>query len=91
MSNTLKLWLEPGELLEWIGEANFSRIENSVVIAVSAEAVLNAYAQWYDSHREASVKIADLAALDVTPGYASTELEVEISEVRFDWSLFSAE
>jgi len=35
-----------------------------VVIAVSAEAVLNAYAQWYDSHREASVKIVDLAALE---------------------------
>jgi len=33
-------------------------------IAVSAKAVLNAYAQWYDSHQEASVKIADLAALE---------------------------
>jgi len=64
MSNTPKLWPEPGELLEWIGEANLSRDENAVVIAVSAEAVLNAYAQWYDSHREASVKIADLAALE---------------------------
>jgi len=64
MSNTPKLWPEPGELLEWIGEANLSRDENTVVIAVSAEAVLNAYVQWYDSHREASVKIADLAALE---------------------------
>ena len=59
-----KLWPEPGELLAWIGEANLSRDENVVVIPVSAEAVLNAYAQWYDSHREASVKIADLAALE---------------------------
>jgi len=41
-----------------------SRDENAVVIAVSAEAVLNAYAQWYDTHWEASVKIADLAALE---------------------------
>ena len=62
MSNTPKLWPEPGELLQWIGEANLSRDENAVVIAVSAEA--NAYAQWYDSHREACVKIADLAALE---------------------------
>ena len=64
MSNTPKLWPELGELLEWIGEANLSRDENSVVIAVSTETVLNAYTQWYDSHREASVKIADLAALE---------------------------
>ena len=64
MSNTPKLWPEPGELLEWIGEANLSRDENVVVIAVSAEGVLNAYAQWYNSHREAAVKIADLAALE---------------------------
>ena len=64
MSNTPKCWPEPGELLEWIGEANLSRDENAVVIAVSAEAVLNAYAQWYDSHREASLKIAELAALE---------------------------
>jgi len=64
MSNTPKLWPEPRKLLEWIGEANLLRNENAVVIAVSAEAVLNAYAQWYDSHREASVKIADLAALE---------------------------
>jgi len=63
MSNTPKLWPEPAELLEWIGEANLSRDENVVVIAVSAEVVLNAYAQWYDSHREASVKIADVVAL----------------------------
>jgi len=40
------------------------RDENAVVIAVSAEAVLNAYAQWYDSHRKAAVKIADLVALE---------------------------
>jgi len=58
MSNTPKFWLGPGELLEWIGEANLLRDENSVVIAVSAEAVLNAYAQWYESHREASVEMA---------------------------------
>jgi len=45
MSNTPKLWPEPGELLEWIGEANVSRDENLVVIAVSAEAVRSAYAQ----------------------------------------------
>jgi len=64
MSNTPKLWSELGELLEWIGEANLLRDENSVLIAVSAEAVLNAYTQWYDSHWEASVKIADLAALE---------------------------
>jgi len=64
MSNTPKLWPELGELLEWSGEANLSHDENVVVIAVSAEAVLNAFAQWYDSHREASVKIADLAALE---------------------------
>jgi len=64
MSNTLKLWPEPGELLEWIGAANLSCDENTVVIAISAEAVLNAYAQWYDSHWEASVKIVDLAALE---------------------------
>jgi len=64
MSNTPKLWPEPDELLEWIGEANLSRNENAVVIAVSAEAVLNTYAQWYDSYWEASVKIADLVALE---------------------------
>jgi len=58
MSNTPKFWPGPGELLEWIGEANLSRDENSVVIAVSVEAVLNAYAQWYRSHREASVEMA---------------------------------
>jgi len=64
MLNTPKLWLEPGEQLEWIGEANLSRDENPVVIAILAEAVLKAYAQWYDSHREVSVKIADLVALE---------------------------
>jgi len=64
MSNTPKFWPEPGELLEWIGEANLLRDENLVVIAVSAEVVLNVYAQWYESHRKASVKIADLAALE---------------------------
>jgi len=64
MSNTPKIWPELGELLEWIGEANLLRDENAVVIAVAAEVVLNTYAQWYDSHREASVKIADLAALE---------------------------
>jgi len=64
MSNTPKVWPELGELLEWIGEANLSHDENAVVIDVSAEAVLNAYTQWYDSHRQASVKIADLAALE---------------------------
>jgi len=58
MSKTTKFWLGPGKLLEWIGEANLSRDENSVVIAVSAEAVLNTYAQWYESHREASVEMA---------------------------------
>jgi len=58
MSNTPKFWLGPGELHEWIGEANLSRDENSVFIAVSAEAVLNAYAQWYESQREASVEMA---------------------------------
>jgi len=58
MSNTPKLRPKRGELLEWIGEANLSRDENAVVTAVLAEAVPNAYAQWYDSHREASVKIA---------------------------------
>ena len=58
MSNTPKFWLGPGELLEWIGEANLSRDENSVVIAVSADAVLNADAQWYESHWEASVEMA---------------------------------
>jgi len=58
MSNTPKFWRGPGELLEWIGEANLSRDENSVVIAVSAEAVLNAYAQWYESYQEASVEMA---------------------------------
>jgi len=58
MSNTPKFWPGPGKLLEWIGEANLSRDENSVVIAVSAEAVLNAYAQWYESHREALVEMA---------------------------------
>jgi len=63
MSNTLKLWPKLGKILKWIGEANLSRDENSVVIAVSAEAVLNTYTQWYDSHREASVKIVDLAGL----------------------------
>jgi len=63
MSNTPKLWPELGDLLEWIGEANLSRDANEVVISVSANAVLNAYAQWYDSYREASVKIVDLAAL----------------------------
>jgi len=42
---------------------NLSCNENLVVIAVSAEAVLNAYTQWYESHREATVKIVDLAAL----------------------------
>jgi len=57
MSNTPKFWPGPGELLEWIGEADLSRDENSVVIAVSAEAVLNAYAQWYESHRKASVEM----------------------------------
>jgi len=64
LSNTLKLWPELGELLEWIGEANLSRDENAVVIDISAEVVLNAYTQWYDSHQEASVIIADLAALE---------------------------
>jgi len=64
MSKTPKLWPKPGELLVWIGEANLSCDENAVVIAVSAKAVLNAYAQWYDIHREASVKIADLVALE---------------------------
>jgi len=44
MSNTLKLWSEPGDLHEWIGEVNLSRNENVDVIAVSPEAVLNAYA-----------------------------------------------
>jgi len=34
MTNTPKLWLEPGELREWIGEANLSRDENAVVIPV---------------------------------------------------------
>jgi len=37
---------------------NLSYDENLVVIAVSAEAVLNAYAQWYESHWEASVEMA---------------------------------
>jgi len=63
MSNTLKLWPKLGKILKWIGEANLSHDENSVVIAVSAEAVLNTYTQWYDSHQEASVKIVDLAGL----------------------------
>jgi len=76
MSNTPKLWPEPGKLLEWIGEANVSCDENAEVIAVSAEAVLNAYAQWYDSHREASVKIADLAALDYQLHKAEEETAV---------------
>ena len=58
MSNTAKFWPGPGELLEWIGEANLMCRENSVVIAVSAEAVLNAYTQWYESHREASAEMA---------------------------------
>jgi len=58
MLNTSKFWPAPGELLDWIGEVNLSRNENSVVIAVSAEAVLNAYTQWYKSHREASVEMA---------------------------------
>jgi len=44
MSNTPKLWPELGELLEWIGEANLLPDENVVVVAVSAEVVLNAYA-----------------------------------------------
>ena len=43
---------------------NLSRDENVVVIAVSAKAVLNAFAQWYNSHWEASVKIADPAAVE---------------------------
>jgi len=64
MLNTPKFWPESGELLEWIGEVNLSRNENSVVIAVSAKEVLNDYVQWYDSHREASVKIADLMGLE---------------------------
>ena len=76
MSNTPKLWPEPGELLEWIGEANLSRVENTVVIAVSAEAVLNAYPQWYDSHREASVKIVDLVALEHRLCKAEEEMAV---------------
>jgi len=58
MSNTQKFRPRPGELLEWIGEANLSHDENLLVIAVSAEAVLNAYAQWYKSHWEASVEMA---------------------------------
>jgi len=58
MSNTPKFWPGPGELLEWIGEANLSRDENSLVIAVSSEAVLNADAQWYKSHWETSVEMA---------------------------------
>jgi len=58
MSNTPKFWPGPDKLLEWIGEVNLSRDENLVVIAVSAEAVLNAYTQWYESHREASVEMA---------------------------------
>jgi len=57
MSNTPKFWPRPGELLGWIGEANLSHDENSVVIAVSAEVVLNTNAQWYKSHREASVEM----------------------------------
>jgi len=76
MSITPKLWPEPGELHEWIGEANLSRDENAVVIAVSAEAVLNDYAQWYDSHWEASVKIADLAALEHRLCKAEEEMAV---------------
>jgi len=64
MSNTPKLWPELGELLEWIGEVNLSRDENLVVIVVSAEVVINAYTQWFDSHRLPSVKITDLAALE---------------------------
>ena len=47
-----------------------------VVIAVSAEAVLNGYSQWYDSHREASVKIADLAALEHRLRKAEEEMAV---------------
>jgi len=58
MSNTLKFWLWPGKLLEWIGLANLSHNKYSVVIAVSAEADLNAYAQWYKSQREATVEMA---------------------------------
>jgi len=79
MSNTPKLWLEPGELLGWIGEMNLSHDENAVVLAVSAEAVLNAYAQWYDNHRETSVKIAGLAAL----GHRLCKAEEETA----DWKL----
>jgi len=58
MSNTPKFWPGPGELHEWIGEVNPSHDENSVVIAVSAEAVVNAYAHWYESNQEASVEMA---------------------------------
>jgi len=58
MSTGLKLWPEPAELLGGFGEGNLSRDEYRVV-AVSAEAVLNTYMRWYESHREASGKIAE--------------------------------
>jgi len=58
MSTGPKLWPAPAELLGGFGEGNLSRDEDGVV-AVSAEAVLNAYTRWYESQREASGKIAE--------------------------------
>ena len=58
MSTDPKLWPEPAELLGEFGEGNLSR-DGDGVVAVSVEAVLNAYTRWYESHREASGRIAE--------------------------------
>ena len=50
-------WPEPDDLFAWIGEADISRDHTSAVIAVTGEAVLNAYAKWYVIHQEASLRI----------------------------------
>ena len=90
MSIPQMVWPEPDKLFEWLGEANLSRDNQSLIVAISAEAVQKVYAQWFDIHREASDKIEELqnpqdVMIDKIDGALEARIErlkMEVQEAR---------
>jgi len=64
------IWPEPNVLFEWIGEADISRDQNALVVAVTGTEMHKSYARWYEIHQEASAWIH--------------ELEKEVNEMKND-------
>ena len=74
------MWPQPSKLFDWFGEANLSCNDHSVVLGVSAWAILKAYSQWHKIHREASQKITELQ--DTTTDRVDGPLKAKIKRLE---------